>query len=198
MTIAGTTYTITQIAPAGCASSISPTSRSFTSEGGSGNSTVSAASTCAWSAESNVAWIAVLNGGPGKGNGTVTFIVGTNSSGVSRTGTLTIAGKIFNVTQTSTAACTYTVTPTALSIPSSARTAGIGVTTQTGCSWSVSGAPAWITFTGGGSGSGNLVLTISANDTKTPRSASMTIAGQTVTVTQNGRVGAPKNIRIIK
>jgi hypothetical protein len=198
LTIAGTTFTVTQGVLSSCTMSISPSARSFTSDGGSGNSTVTAGATCAWDAVSNTAWIAMLNPGPGKGTGTVTFIVASNRSGLSRTGTLTIAGKIFTVTQTATAQCTYSVSPSTVAARASAGTSSVSVTTQTGCAWSASGAPSWLTMTGGGSGPGTVTLTLAANLAKAPRTASLTIAGQSLTVTQSARLAAPANVRVMK
>ena len=198
ITIAGTSFIVTQGAPAPCNTLISPTTRSFTSDGGSGNSTVSAAATCAWTADSNVSWIAVINSGPGRGNGTATFIVATNSSGVSRTGTLAIAGKTFTVTQTATSTCTYTVTPGALTAGATAGTKSVSVSTQQWCAWTVSGLPAWVTASGSGPGTANVTLTISAKSAPTSRTATLTIAGQPVTLTQSSKPAAPGNLRIVR
>ena len=198
ITIAGTNFIVTQGAPAPCNTLISPTTRSFTSDGGSGNSTVSAGPTCAWTAESNVWWIGVLNAGPGRGNGTATFIVATNSSGVSRTGTLAIAGKTFTVTQSGTASCTYTVTPRVLTASAGAGTRTVTVTSENWCPWTMSGLPTWVTTSGSGPGTATVTLFIAANPGLTPRSATFTIAGQTVSLTQGTRPAAPANFRIVK
>ena len=48
----------------------------------------------------NDAWIHVTAGANGSGNGTVAYSVDANAAGASRTGTLTIAGRTFTVTQT--------------------------------------------------------------------------------------------------
>ena len=198
LTIAATTFTVTQSAVSTCTTSISPSSRSFTSDGGFGNSSVTAVSTCAWEAASNVAWVALINPGPGRGNGTVTFIVATNSTGASRTGTLTIAGKTYTVTQTATATCTYSVSPLTVTLRAKADSSGIAVTTQAGCGWTWSGVPEWLTLSGGGGGAGTVTIAAAANPSKTPRSATITLAGQSITVTQKGRLGAPANLRVIK
>lgn len=198
LTIAGATFTVTQgaAAPTGCDSSISPTSRSFTVSGGTGSSFVTAASSCAWDAVSNAAWIAVFMGARGTGNGSVTFVVATNSTGTSRTGTLTIAGKTFTVTQSGP--CSYSVAPTTLNVSAPAVTGAFTVTAQPGCPWSPSVPPSWITLSGAGSGSGALKYTIALNMGKTARTGTFTVAGQTVTVTQAGRLGPPANVRVLR
>jgi hypothetical protein len=53
-----------------------------------------------WSAVSNDAWITVVNGGDGAGNGAVTYsITALPGRMTQRSGTLTIAGKMVTVTQ---------------------------------------------------------------------------------------------------
>jgi len=78
---------------------LSPTSLSFTSNGGSGVVTVSGPVGQFWNAVSNDPdWIAVTSGASGTGNGTVKFSVAANA-GAARVGTITIAGIVFTVNQ---------------------------------------------------------------------------------------------------
>ena len=95
ITIANLTFTVTQDP---CTFSISPTSQNFTTSGGSGSVTVTAAAGCTWNAFSNAAWVTITSGSSGTGNGTVNYTVAANS-GAARNGTMTIAGLTFNVTQ---------------------------------------------------------------------------------------------------
>jgi hypothetical protein len=97
LTIAGQGFTVTQ---AGCTYSILPTSQSFGVAGGTGTVTVTTAAGCTWTAVSNNNFITVTapSGGNGTGPGTVQFIVSPQVVG-SRTGTITIAGLPFTVTQ---------------------------------------------------------------------------------------------------
>jgi hypothetical protein len=98
LTIAGRTFTVTQ--PAVCTYAISPTSRPSVKGGiRSETVTVTAAAGCAWTATSNVSWITVTSGATGSGNGTVVYSVEPNPGTGGRTGTLTIAGRTFTVTQ---------------------------------------------------------------------------------------------------
>jgi hypothetical protein len=71
---------------------------------------------------------------------------------------------------------------------SSGGTATVGVTAATGCAWSVSTSAAWLTpaIGAGGTGSGSVAYTAASNTTTTPRTGTLTVAGQAVTVTQNG------------
>ncbi|MGH9801127.1 MAG: putative Ig domain-containing protein, partial [Blastocatellia bacterium] len=67
---------------------------------------------CAWTATRNAAWILLSNFG-GTGNGSVGFMVAANS-GPQRTGTMTIAGLTFTVTQDGFACPSITVNPPSL------------------------------------------------------------------------------------
>ncbi len=98
MTIAGNTFTVSQLGQS-CTYSISPTSQSFEASGGSGSVSVTATNGCSWTAVSNASWITVTSGSSGTGNGTVNYSVASNSSTSSRTGTMTIAGSTFTVSQ---------------------------------------------------------------------------------------------------
>ncbi|MET0622955.1 MAG: M36 family metallopeptidase [Pyrinomonadaceae bacterium] len=102
----GTTHTAASDLPSDCGGtctySISPTSASATAAGGSGTVTVTAGAGCAWTAVSNSGFIGVTSGASGSGSGTVTYSVGANAGTTARTGTLTIAGQTFTVTQAGT------------------------------------------------------------------------------------------------
>jgi uncharacterized protein (TIGR03437 family) len=59
-------------------------------------------SSATWTASSNAPWITITSGSAGAGNGTVTYIVAANT-GPTRSGTITVAGQIFTITQAGTA-----------------------------------------------------------------------------------------------
>ena len=73
--------------------------------GGTGSTGVTSPAGCAWTGVSNsTSWLTVTGGASGSGSGTVAFSATANSSTTSRTGTLTIAGQSFSVTQPGIAA----------------------------------------------------------------------------------------------
>lgn len=88
--------------PPTCTNTISPTSQSFGATGGTGSVSVTTSSGCNWTATSNASWLTITSGSSGSGNGTVAYTVAGNTSNSQRTGTMTIAGKIFTVTQAGT------------------------------------------------------------------------------------------------
>ena len=98
-----------------CSYSITPTSHPFSATGGSGSVSVTTSDNrCTWTSVSNVNWIFVTSG-TSTGNGAVSFSVSPNSGAAPRTGTLTIAGKTFTVTQTGTGIlCGQTLTSSIL------------------------------------------------------------------------------------
>jgi hypothetical protein len=81
-----------------CTYSISPTSQSFGSSGGTGSVSVTTQSGCTWTASESLGWVTITSGSSGTGSGTVTYSVSPNT-GSSRTGTMTIAGQTFTITQ---------------------------------------------------------------------------------------------------
>ena len=125
------------------------------------------------------------------GTGSVSFTVAANT-GPARTGTMTVAGQTFTVSQAAAPpppppSCTYTIAPMSESI-AAAGGAGTAIAVTTGgtCAWTaISNAPSWITITAGatGTGTGSVSFTVAAN-TGAARTGTMTIAGRTFTVTQ--------------
>jgi hypothetical protein len=102
----GTTHTAATNVPSDCGGtctySISPTSASQPAGGGTGSVSVTAGAGCAWTASSNSSFITITAGSSGSGSGTVSYSVAANTATTSRTGTLTIAGQTFTVTQAGT------------------------------------------------------------------------------------------------
>lgn len=101
LTIARRTLTILQSGvPAGsCNNSIAPAGTGFEFDGGLGTVTVTAGSECVWTAGSNTSWITLTSATNGIGSGSVNYTVGKNTTGAARKGTITIAGRTFNVKQ---------------------------------------------------------------------------------------------------
>jgi plastocyanin len=114
LTIAGQTFTITQAAPAPCTFTLAPTSASVPSTASSASVSVTAASGCAWTAVSSSGFLTVTSGASGSGNGTVGYNVAANTTTSARSGSITIAGQTFTVTQ----AATVPTCPTIVLAPS--------------------------------------------------------------------------------
>ncbi len=189
ITIAGQTFTVNQAGQT-CTYALNPTSKSFTSSTGTGTVSVTSASGCAWSATSNnTSWLTVTSGGSGAGSGTVSYSVIANTSTTSRTGTLTIGGQTYTVTQAGGTTCTYTLSPTSKSFTSAGGTGSVNVTAGSGCTWQATSNASWILVNYGPSGSGNGTVgyLVAANTNTSSRTGTITIGGQTHTVSQTGQ-----------
>jgi hypothetical protein len=194
MTIAGRGLTVSQAAsgspapppppaPPTCTYSISPSNSSVSTLGGAGSVTVSTTSGCAWTAVSNAAWITVTSGASGTGGGSVGYLVLANIGG-SRTGTVTIAGQTFTLTQAALL-CSYSISPGNQEVQAAAGTGSVAVSTSSGCAWTASSNESWITVTSGASGSGNGTVTFSYTaNTDKKRKGSLTVAGRNANVEQ--------------
>ncbi len=90
----------TFVKSAPCTYALDPTGAAVTgSAGATSTISVTTASLCNWSAVSNDPFIVVHANASGRGNGSVTYTVQTNS-GAERTGTIGVASETFTVTQT--------------------------------------------------------------------------------------------------
>ncbi len=185
---------ISAVAPT-CTYSLNPASASFGASGGTGTVAVTTSSpTCSWTALSNVAWmIHVTAGSSGMGNGTVTYSVEPYSGTGSRSGTLTIAGHTFTVTQTD---CTFAISPISPPIASFNGYGGTGTVAVTasspGCRWTAASNTSWLHVTYGLSGTGNGTVSYSVDPYYSVlgpfevRRGTLTIAWETFSVGQEG------------
>lgn len=84
------------------------------------------------------------------------------------------------------ASCSFTINPTALSVAAAGVSTTVAVTAGAGCAWTAVSNDGFITVTGGAAGTGNgtVSYTVAANTTTSQRVGTITIAGETFTVTQ--------------
>ena len=182
-----------------CSFAVSVTSMSADAAASNKTVGVVAPAGCAWTSSSNQPWVTVT-GGAGTTNATVA--IDANPDGSSRTARLTIAGTQVDLTQ-SGAACTYTWSPAAVSIPAVAATGKTAtLQTLTGCSWTASSSASWLTLTtSSGSGGGAVTFAVSANTGPANRQATVTVNGQAFSVTQAGTSpmapGSPQSFRVV-
>jgi hypothetical protein len=171
-----------------CSYALDHASQPFGAAGGAGTAiVVTATAGCAWTATTSNPWITGVTPGSGTGSGTVNYSVAANPNGSPRTGTLTIAGQTFTVTQQA-AACSYSLDHTSQTF---ATLGGAGtpivITAAPGCGWTATSNALWITGVTPGSGNGNGTVNFSVlADLLGAHTATLTIAGQTFTVSQTG------------
>jgi len=94
------------VPPSPCSYWIGPTAASVGKSETAGTIAVEAGSGCPWVASSSALWIKVTSALSGAGEGAVSYTIAANTSTAARTGTITIAGKSFAITQTAGAAGT--------------------------------------------------------------------------------------------
>jgi hypothetical protein len=191
--VAGQTVTVSQEAGAACTYTLNPTQQDITAAGGTGSVGVTAGPGCAWTAYiNNASWITVTAGSSGSGNGTVVYSVAVHTSPSPRTGSLTIAGSTFRINQAGVP-CTYSISPTSKSFSANAGNGSVNVTSLTGCGWTAVSNASWIIVTSGssGSGSGAVNYSVAANGANSSRTGILTVAGNTLTVTQAASGAVP-------
>jgi hypothetical protein len=113
MSIAGKTFTVTQ-AGNGCTFTLSPSSQTIASAGGSGTIAITTAASCAWSATTNQAWITVS--GSGTGPGSANFTVQPNTGTTSRVGAVAVGPQVFTIVQNGGGTANVPASPTGLRI----------------------------------------------------------------------------------
>ncbi|KHE91486.1 MAG: hypothetical protein SCABRO_02775 [Candidatus Scalindua brodae] len=94
------------------------------------------------------------------------------------------------------AACTYSLSQTSVNLGSDSGSGNFNLTADSGCVWSAISGASWITITSGNSGSGNDTVgySIAANPSTSSRMGTITVQGQTFTITQSGTL-APTDFR---
>ena len=193
------TYTLSLTSgTAGCSYDIAPTSQSFPTLGGIGNVAVTALAGCEWMAVSNANFITINSpNGAQNGNGTVTYTVAPNNSGAVRTGTMTIAGQTFTVTQNF--GCSYSISPTSQSFGNTAGTGSITVTADAGCAWTAVSNDSFVHVNSGGNGTGNgsVGYSVDQNNSGNARTGTITVAGQTFTVIQGTTSADARTITLL-
>ena len=185
VTVAGQTFTVTQSAGSG-SYLVMPDSASHGAGAETGSFTMTTGTGCSWTASGSASWIHTSS--TGTGGGTVNYNVDANTGNcVGRTGTITVAGQVFTVSQ-DTGTGSYAIFPTARSHGAGAESSNVTVTAGIGCNWTAISNNGFITITSDSSGTGNgtVSYSVAANTSTNVLTGTMTIAGQTFTVTQSG------------
>ena len=102
VTVGSQSFTVSQAggsSGSSCLYSISPEHLTFSAGGGVGNLQVITSDGCSWNAAASASWITINSGAGGSGNGTISFSVSRNRSGIVRRGTITVGGQTFDLKQ---------------------------------------------------------------------------------------------------
>jgi YVTN family beta-propeller protein len=173
-----------------CDFALSTQSVSVGSDASTGSVNLGGTTGCSWTAVSNVPWISITSGASGTGNSAVGYSIAANTSSLPRTGTLTIGGQTFTITQAGVP-CNFSLTTSTSTLSSGSGTGSVNlIAAASDCSWSATSNANWIiiTSTASGAGSGSISYSVTANPSSAARQGTLTIAGQTFTVNQAGTV----------
>jgi hypothetical protein len=188
-TIAGQTLTINQGGIA-CTASLSPYEGNAGAAGGNGSIEVTVPAGCGYSTVAGPSWINVTSGGSASASGTLVYSVAANSTTIARSGTITIGGQAFVITQ-EPLACSVTIDTSSLGSPlgPAAGSGTLRVTTNgTNCQWNASADMPWASLSAtGGTGNADITVSVTSNAASTTgRNAAIAINGQSVALTQQG------------
>ena len=202
--IGGNATTVTQAGPS-CYFTLSAASALSPAGGGTGSFTVTATpSTCAWTAtSSNTSQLSVTSGASGTGNGTVNYTVAPNAVGPQQP-TITVGNTAstttFTVNQASAIACTFTLSPTPVSVTANGYSNIFQVNASFPfCKWTAtSNNPDSLDVTGGASGTGSGTVYYSvAQNTGAARTLTITAGCQSFTVNQDAVASTAPSLGLV-
>ncbi len=169
---------------ASCSYTINPSTQ-YSYAAGHLDFAVTAPSGCAWTATPSAGWIHLIRTS-GTASGTIPLTVDANTTGSTRTGTVTVGGQTYTITQPASS-CTYQVNSPALG--SSGGTATITVTAGAGCPWDVeltTSDPAEVTSSLTGTGTGQVTVSIPQNTGANNLTYGVAIGGVTSNISVPG------------
>jgi hypothetical protein len=166
-----------------CTFAFSPASASVAATATSGSTSVTTGAGCAWTTTSNASWLTIGSGSATSGTGTLNYTAAANS-GPARSGTITVGGVNFTVSQAN--GCTYTLSSSSASFAAGGGSGSVNFTTGAGCTWTVSSSATWLTVSSAKSGSGSATVgfTAAANTSTSTLTANLSIGDKTFVVTE--------------
>ena len=190
LTIAGQTFAVTQAIGSGVFS-LATNSVTVGAMANSGSVTVFASGGYQWAATSGASWLSITGGASGTGTGMVSFACTANPACSARTGSLTIGGQIFTVTQNAGGGA-FSLAANTATVGATGNSGSVTVASSGSCAWTATTTNSWLSITSGasGTGAGTVNYTCAANSTCSARTGTLTIAGQTFTVNQTGSSGS--------
>ena len=167
---------------ASAAVTITTSARTFQKAGGAASVVVQGDG--AWTATSDSSWIVIKSGASGSGAGSCVYIVNANSTADTRIGHINIGGNTYTITQYGYEA---TITPTSETFDRNGGNGTISIVVDAGVSWSAVANNDWITVSpSSGTSIGTVDYTVAEYPGVVSRVGSITVGGQTFTITQTG------------
>jgi hypothetical protein len=173
--------------PVNCTYTLSATSQHFSASANSGFFNITANQGCGWRSRISDPWVDSYST-DGNGSATFTYYVEVNQTHAPRSATINIAGQVYTITQDAAPdACQYVLTPSRTNFGPEGGQASVQVSVANGCEWRAKSNDFWITITSGSGERGNGTVSFTVGGNGGPeKSGTMTIAGQTVTIQQQG------------
>jgi len=152
-----------------------------------------------------VAWADTLANWPGVGTTPVLLYRAwfTTASGFSETTTLRFSASSTppgysldaqSASIVSDGGCIYALEPSNALVSASGGADSFNVNTAAECAWTASPSDAWIHTTSSGTGPGSVSYSIDANPSTQSRVGTITVGGQTFTITQDGAAEPPTSV----
>ena len=161
-----------------------PSSSTIDRLGGQMTTRVEVLPNVSWTAVSNDNWITIINP-TGIGTGDLNFNVDSYGGVSDRTGTITIGGEIYSITQSGMDVNVFPV--------SVDKDSDVGIITATvsslfSTSWSVSSDSSWITIIDPGAGNGDdeVLIAVASNPSYLARSGNVSIGSANIAIWQDG------------
>jgi hypothetical protein len=186
-------YTITLAgSQATCTYALTSASRAVGGSGGTFTNNFTTQAGCAApTVVSNAAFITFNSAAT---DGTFSYTVQANTTTAPRSGTLTVGGQTFTVTQDA-AACDVTIYPPVQPFTQAGGTGRFTVFPAAQCSWTASTTTPWITInspTAATAGTGRVRYTVAPNSTSATRTGSIVVNTRTYVVTQTSAATTPQ------
>jgi len=150
-----------------CTWQLNPQGADLLATGGPVGFGVTTASGCAWTATPSATWISTSQNPGGTGSGSVNAVVYPNNTGAVRTGSITVGGQTFAITQ-APSNCRYALDRSFVHLPTTGGQFTVNVTTGPGCPWDVVPSGLQIVSGGSGTGVGSVTLSAAANGGLSP------------------------------
>ena len=185
----GTASTSTPAPATPCTYALGSATASFDSGGGTASVPVRVVSGtgCTWNATPRDSFITMASGATGSGEGQAVVSVAPNGGGA-RTGSVSIAGLTFSVTQSAGSSCITSLSVSAAPISGFGGTGTLTVTAPSNCGWSASSPDAFITVPPTTkAGDGTLTFSVASHTATSPRTGTVAVGSRTATVTQAAR-----------